>query len=378
MERQPFYLTKRKLNSGKSVWYYYYYNQFGERTVPRSTGFTKKADAFKFCVELLKCDNLANNKTKFKTFAVDFFEENSAWYKNVLLEDKIAKGTIKVYRSHFKYHIFPYFSEMFLDRITMNIIKDFRIYLSEVKELSNKTINNVVGTARLIFEAAVDEKLIQLNPINKKLGNLQENEKREAFTLDEIKTLLCKEWEDKESWLYTLTAAITGMRYSEIAGLQEKNIHANYINVCQQFYDGELKETKGKDNRYCTVPERLSERLLEVGKGKMYIFNSKEVYDKPIARTGVIRDFYKAYSPKMLAEKEKRNLTFHSLRYFVNTYLLSNNITETKTNFVLGHSEGKNMMTKLYTTWRPEMFSDILELQNRLLDELSNSGLSGF
>ena len=60
-------------------------------------------------------------------------------------------------------------------------------------------------------------------------------------------------------------------------------------------------------------------------------------------------------------------MTFHSLRHFFNTYLLSENISHVKVAGILGHSSGIGSMTSLYTNWKPEHFQDVLEVQEKLL-----------
>ena len=372
MEKQPFYLSRRRLPSGRCVYNYYYYNQFGERTVPKSTGCTRKVDAINYCTRLLLANNLANNKTKFKTYGFGFFDEGSRWYKARSLQGSIAKNTLLAYRSGLKFHILPYFENMYMDKITPNIIREFRVYLAEEKELSNKSINNIVDEARIIFDWAVEDDIILKNPVSKLIKPLEVNQKREAFTLDEVKFVLRPGWKDYQSWLFTLTGAMTGLRFSEVRGLKNENIHENYIDLTMQFCD-EFKETKTKVSRFIPIPNELSKMLKDFGEGKDYIFTSDKNINKPVPRTKIIRDLYTQYSDNMKAVKNDRVLTFHSLRYFFNTYLLSKNIISQKVDFIIGHSGGAGTMQKLYTSWKPDMYNDVLKVQNELFDILLSS-----
>lgn len=368
MDRKPFYLSKRKLPSGSSVWYYYYYDQFGNRTVPKTTGCSKKTDAFNYCVNLLRTNNLEYNKTKFKTYAYGFFDEGSAWYKNKMLNGGLAKNTLLSYRSALKNHILPYFGEMFIDKITTNIIREFRVYLAEEKELSNKSINNIVDTTRLIFGWAIEDNIIYKNPVSAVIKALDVNSDRVAFTIEQLHYLFDKQWEDYQSWLFALTGAITGMRFSEVNGLQASQIHDGYIEVNQQYTSNELKNiTKTKEYRFVTIPKKLQEMLLEHGKNNDFIFYGED-FTLPVPRTTTVRSIYSHYSSDMLEQKGDQLLTFHSFRYFLNTYLLANDVRSEKVNFIIGHSDGKGMMQKLYTTWKPEMYSDVLCLQEKLLN----------
>ena len=367
MIKQPFYLTKRKLLSGRSVYYFYYYDIFGTRTVPRTTGYSKKQEAFDYCVNLVKRGHLSCDRTRFKSYAFGFFEKGSRWYANKMLTKEITEGTLKGYRSYFDNHIYPYFSETSIRDITTNVIREFRVYLSEEKQLSPKTINNIVDTLRIVLEWAVEDNIIAVNPVNKNLKPLSTETEREAFTYKEVVYLLNKDWGDYECWLYTLTAAITGLRFSEIAGLRRSSIYRDYIKVDKQ-YNGRLTDVKTKEPRFVPIPTRLSKMLLSFCKGE-YVFYRVDDRTKPIPRTTVMRKFYGQYSEQMICQKNERLLTFHSLRHFFNTLLVSKDIQSQKIDFVMGHSAGKGSMQELYTTWKPEMYNDIRNIQEKLLDD---------
>lgn len=369
MEKQPFYLIKRKLNSGRNVYYYYFYDQFGNRTTPHSTGCSKKAEAFQYCVNLLKCNNLENNKTKFKTFARGFFENGSIWYKDKALSGEVTQGTIKGYVSYFNYHVMPYFSEMYIDKINPSVIKEFRVYLADEKDLANKTINNIVSVLGIIMGQAIDENIILKNPVES-VRKLPKDTEREAFTKEQVLSIINRDWQHNAARLFVITGAITGMRFSEILGLQPECLHDNYINVTQQWYDGKLTDTKTGENRFVTCPEKLITLLRENCQGE-FVFTSPEDFTKPYSRSVIIRKFYEAYTKDMLKDKDDKLLTFHSLRHFLNTYLISNHISESKVNFVIGHSSGKGSMMALYTSWKPDMYTDVLELQQKLLNEFN-------
>ena len=376
MYKKPFYLSKRKIKNGSIIWYYYFYDQFGNRSVPKSTGCKKKSEAVTYCVNLIKTNNLENNKTKFKMYATGFFDEDSTWYKNKMINGGVAKNTIASYRGALKNHILPYFGEMYIDKINTNIIREFRVYLAEEKELSNKSINNIVDTIRLIFNWAMEDNLIYKNPVSATLKALDTESSRVAFTMDQVRYLFNQKWDDKQAWLFALTGAITGMRFSEVNGLQKDQIKNGYINIDRQYTNNEFKDmTKTKEARFITIPKRLQDMLLKHGEYNDFIFSGED-FTKPVPRTTMVRAIYKHYSTEMLAQKGDDLLTFHAFRYFVNTYLLSNDIRSEKVNFVIGHSDGKGMMQKLYTSWKPEMYSDVLELQEKLMDLIVGSNIN--
>lgn len=370
MNRQPFYLSKRTLNSGKHMYYFYTYDKFGNRTCPKSTGCSKKADAFSYCASLLKKNMIDSSKVRFRDYAAGFFDEGSNWYRNRTMSGPLASNTLKGYRSYLKFHIYPYFENMLIERITPNDVRAFRVYLKEEKDLANKTINNIVDCARIIFDWAIEDDVVLRNPVTRTIKPLEPDHDREAFTLNEVKYLFREEWDNKTFCLFTLTIAMTGLRFSEAMGLTADNVHSEYIDVYQQWQDGELTPTKERDKRFIPIPKKLSEALIKLSDGNKFVFFDELCNDRPLSRTRVVKAFYERYSIQMRSEKNDRLLTYHALRYFFNTYLISSGISSTKVNFCMGHSEGKGSMLALYTTWKPEMYTDVLKLQESLLDQI--------
>ena len=72
-------------------------------------------------------------------------------------------------------------------------------------------------------------------------------------------------------------------------------------------------------------------------------------------------------------ERLKRNLTFHSIRHFFNTYLVSKGIQEIKVKSIMGHSSGKGSMTERYTNFQPYHFQDVVLAQRELYFIFSKS-----
>lgn len=369
MQRREFYLTRRKLKSGRYIYYYYFYNAYGERSVPRTTKCSKKADAFAYCVNLLRCGGIDSSKMKFKHYALGFFDTSNRWYQDKILTGKFSDQTLRVYNTSLNCHILPFFGDMYVHKITSNIIRSFRVYLAEEKGLAPKSINNTVNVLRIIFDWALEDNLIIRNPINKNIRPLDVEKNREAFTMKEVEYLFENKWDNEECYFYSLTAAITGLRFSEVAGLKPENIYEDYIDVKTQFLEKEC-DVKHHEARFVTIPKILAQKLKQICENRKFIFNSPVLSDAPISRKTVIKHFYKHYSAQMQNDKTTRVLTFHSLRYFFNTFLVSQNIQSQKIDFLIGHSPGRGSMQQLYTSWKPEMYGDVLQLQTELLTKI--------
>lgn len=87
-----------------------------------------------------------------------FKDTTSAYLQNKDLSIETLKG----YKSQLKMNIFPYFGELFLDKITHEMIKDFMENLK--KKYKIKTVSNAVTLLGSILKWAFDEGLAKNNP----------------------------------------------------------------------------------------------------------------------------------------------------------------------------------------------------------------------
>ena len=82
-----FTLFLRKVPSGKTVVYYYAYNDDGERLGPWSTGQASKTAGRNYCNGLIKSGMLVpgiKGMTTFEVYAADFWD----WEKSEYLKDR--------------------------------------------------------------------------------------------------------------------------------------------------------------------------------------------------------------------------------------------------------------------------------------------------
>lgn len=84
-----FFIYKRSLKSGKSIYYYQIYNSDGTFAPEKSIGCKTRKAAIQFCELLLaKENNLSDSNISFQNFAEHFFDIDSIW-----VQDKLASGT---------------------------------------------------------------------------------------------------------------------------------------------------------------------------------------------------------------------------------------------------------------------------------------------
>jgi len=177
--------------------------------------------------------------------------------------------------------------------------------------ISNSCVNRYLAYFSTFLTYCVDEyEIIKSNPMIGAKLKLKENEPRKRWLKEftERQSLLesCKNT-DYELYLCVLMALVTGARKSEILKLTWKN--TDLENKAIYFLD-----TKNGEDRTIPIPGILLEELKvfkEQGKVRRlkddYIFKTPE--GKP--KNSLIDKLY----PKVVAEWEYDNITFHGLRH---------------------------------------------------------------
>lgn len=369
MEKAPYYIFRRKLKSGKSVYYWYKYDKYGKRTVPESTGCTRKNEAILFCNRRMLEGGRIGSAVTFKEFSDGWFTDSHFWLVQKRQTRSIKESTLHLRRIALSVYIVPFFKSMPLEMIDEDLIFKFRNSLIE-KKLSGNYINSILATLKIMLDSAVDKGVLRKNPIPSTFGSMKQERRREAFTLEEIVHIFSQNWRYEELKYFCMLSAVTGMRFSEVRGLQEEQLFSNYIEIDRQYYSDKIISTKTGEKRFTPVPRRLMEMLKSIPNHTFFMFPSLKAIEKPVYERTVRQALYSSYSDEMRTSKDSRCLTFHSFRHFLNTYLLSNGIKKEKVDFVMGHSSGSGSMTELYTSWKPDMYNDVLKLQEQLLDRI--------
>lgn len=362
--REPFTIFPRTLPSGRVVYYYRTYTPDGERTTAHSTGKTNKTQARCYCAELLSQGLLYSSVSMtFGTYSSGFFDDNSQWMADKIQagqgkEQPVARNTVKAYRHNLETFLMPFFKKIKLMEIRPYHIKKFRAMLIE-KELSNSVINLSCTCLKIILSYAKADRLMTYDPFAS-IPTMYINAKsKSAFTLEELKKAFNKQWESSERKVFSLVAAVTGMRISEIYAIRQETLFNNFIEVKDQRNDRVFQPVKDGEKRKVRICSRLYSLLNDCVKinGNLAFTEAQDTY-----RTS----FYRNCGISVL-ERNKKGLTFHSLRHFFNTYLLTNGISEIKVKSILGHSSGKGSMTERYANFLPEHFDDVALLQEKLL-----------
>lgn len=413
-------LFPRKMKTGRTIYYYQCYDENGVRVNPHSTGESLKTLANNKCQQLLKEGVLIPAQRKkiitFKEYAQGWWEWDTCQY---LKSKKHRKGLTQDYvdgqKRFMNNWIIPYFGKMRLDRISREDCDRFLTNMPEqavkgqkvkdggviapgtVKTLKTSTANVIYGTLRIMLKQAVAEKLILFNPaetiekltvVEKEVGILTPIEAMNMFT-PEMKSAVpllegpgaAEKAEKKALRKFALayelaelanrTAAVTGMRIGEVLGLKGSCIFENYIKVAGQ-YDAKhtFRGTKTKKMRQIPSSPTVLDPLLKlkVLNGDGFLF-SDDGGAAPISRYM----FNKALSEGLskigidAEEKKERNLTPHAWRHFFNTTLRMNNVSDAKTQSLIGHVTQK--MTDHYTEFDTLTFTEVRDIQDNILSQ---------
>ncbi|MCL2067549.1 MAG: site-specific integrase [Treponema sp.] len=371
--KEPFTVYPRKLKT-VTVFYYQCYDSNGKRICGHSTGQRTKTAAKIYCMELYKKGKLVPEKRTigFADFAVGWWNPKTCKYLEWRrMQNPLAPSTIDHYKTSLERHIKPYFGNMRLNTICQETIQNWIITLSR-KGCSNSSINVHIATLKVMLKEAVRLKLITFDPSEKIKKLTAHNKEVQILKREEVRKLFPENWKNvwtsHEVYIFNMLAACTGMRLSEIMGLQRENIHDNYIHVCVQYSKKYgLRPLKTKDSRNVPIVDSLRRNLLKlVNYGQGFVF-SDSGGKTPISRSRLYRETGRAFDKIGIdsRERKKRSITLHHWRHFLNTALLMANVSTLKVQKVTGHKSLS--MTRHYTHFDSREFSEVLDVQKTIL-----------
>ena len=373
--KELFTVYPRKLKT-VTVFYYQCYDNNGKRTCGHSTGQRTKTNAKKYCMELYRAGKLIPEKKP-----VSFAEYSDGWWDIKTckylewrqIQNPLAPSTIDHYKTNLELHIKPFFGKMKLNDITADIVENWILGMSR-EGYNNSSINIQIATLKIMMKEAVRLKIISLNPVEKIKKLIAYNKEVQILKNEEVQNLFPmdwkKIWDSFEVYIFNKLAACTGMRLSEIIGLQINHIHDDYIHVCAQYSQKYgIRPLKTKDSRNIPIASALRGELSSIIKGNTQGFLFTENGGEPISRHRIYRETSAAFDKIGIGREERRErgLALHHWRHFLNTALLMANVSTLKVQKVTGH---KSMsMTKHYAHFDSREFSEVLDVQNNLLQQ---------
>lgn len=367
--RDPYTIFPKTLSSGRKVYYYYTYDKFNRRK-QLSTGCTKKTDAKKYCLNLLKTDTLSSSPIlTFRQYTDKWYIHDECKYIISIINRgrTYSRSNAEVKRSQLINKILPYFGSLLMTDIKPSHFEEWLMILKK-EGLTNVTVNCYLSTISTIFNEAYRLGDIKFNPVASIKHLAKDSKEKTTLTTDEVEKLFDNKhkdtiWDKNVYYLFTLLASQTGMRIGELIALKKENIKKDHITV-EHSWDRKygIKETKTGKTRIVPISKELHKKIIEHANSHNYTYLfAKTTQDKPIANFTIRKQYYKALERIGISkeEREERCIDFHSWRRYYNTRLIVKGIPLPIIQAIIGHSnDGK--MTEHYTKLSKEDLAIVL------------------
>jgi len=382
---KQFVLYRRKSKAGKKPTYYVKYKlPDGSWGNAKSTGATNKKEAEQIAIDILAELNKQNEMPLFSSFAADFFNYSKEWAEEIKITGRrISERQCREKQRLLDTHIIPNFKNKKINEITESDIKILRNSL--FKKYAGATVNYTLSCINAVLDNARSKKLIESVPKVSRVS--QRGQKRKGIlTQAEANAVLSKQnWKDERARIMNIVAATAGMRAGELLALQIKDIirvsNVAVINILRSWDRQDLKHndtTKTGYSRRVTIPSYVISAIDELIKinphyakhgEDAFIFFARDSDDRPMRPEKVKFYFYSALRACGIteAERKERNISFHSWRYYFNSFLLNSRIPMQKVQMMTGHLTDE--MTQHYYETTIESLSDVLEVQERMFRE---------
>jgi integrase len=305
----------------------------------------------------------------------------------------VADSTMAQYESLTRNHIVPRWGTVPFENISNLAVHTWAVKLRE-KGLAHNTIKTIMKILTMMLADAADEGIIPVSPIRvRRRGRRRHHRKPEAIWASPLEVLrialqaamLVGEW----AAILIITAAYTGARWGELAGLQRTNIHLDDGFFVIDPDIGALHEVGSKlslgqpktaaSARTVTLPPFLIDmwRYLLGLHDHPHIFVSaqhqllrRSNFARRAMRPAADGNLHIA-NPLIRVVPVKPGLVFHGLRHSQNTWLIGDGIPEVARALRLGHKVS-DKIREVYDHVAPEIEAKILLcLQKRWEDALA-------
>ncbi|MGE5700790.1 MAG: tyrosine-type recombinase/integrase [Arthrospira platensis] len=371
-----------RLREGKrrGVWYAKWRDQTGQHQKrlgldwtgkgPPPPGFLRERDADVLLDEILV--DARRGQLRQKRTGVTFADVAEDWYARGPFERDWSASTQVDYRSVLDAHLLREFGARPIEAITTKQVEEWRDRLAKDGERSRKTINKILTQAHAIFQHAVERYGLIVNVASKvkRLREANGTTRFDFYSPEEIDQIVAvaargahhdpkrravsdreralRAQDDKQDAAIYLTAALSGLRRSELLALLWDDIDfaQSSIRVWEAY--SAKKKGKPKSRKARTVPmvdkvadalKDLKERGHHTGKGQL-VFVSRE--GTPLDGSALRRRYIATLKAAGL-----RQLRFHDLRHTFGS-LAINVASIVQVQAWMGHADIKTTMRYLH------------------------------
>ena len=376
-----FSLYKRTTSKGKIV--YYAKIPAENPTNPElkiSTGQTSKASAALWTQNYIeqkanaeKIKEEERHNILFSEYAIGFWAHEGLYAigRRARLRS-ISKGFLDSREGVTRIHLLPYWGNYKLRDITPKKVDRWVIDLASDNRIAPSSVNQRLQVLKIMLDQACTQEYLKENPAQyiKPVANLYK--KKGVLSLEEVRRLLDpSNWIDYRQYTIGLLTLATGIRISEVRGLQVSQVHPNFVQIHTAWEEKYgLKEPKCGSLRDIPITQKIYTTIQEViessGATELVFYGAN--HNSPMSKSWIEKSLYRAMERIGIddIERRQRNITFHSLRHTTNTILRSAGIADSKVRMITGHRE--ESMTERYTHFRAENFQEISQVQNAMIE----------
>jgi integrase len=273
-------------------------------------------------------------------------------------EVECKESTVKSYKQILRLYLYPRYGELRLDAISRDSVKDYLASLVTERKLSRNTLRLIICTFRVIFNAALEDGIVQRNPAAR-LGRFTRSDEpkframpltgKEAEMFLSAAREICPEY-----FPFFLTALRTGLRRGEAIGLKWGDIHFGsgaddsdrYILVQRNYVNGRFTTPKSNKSRRVDLSRQLRNVLLELRDKRLleaFLQGRTTIADDLVflSKAGTVVDASNMIHYYFLPCIEKaglRRIRFHDLRHTFGSLLIQQGASLAYVKDEMGHS----------------------------------------
>ena len=261
----------------------------------------------------------------------------------------LAKTTISGYRNILKNHIKPYFKDTLIQKVTVQMLQDFRVHETR-KGLDNNSISKYFALLHSVFKDACNKDIIAKNPVEK-MDRISLKKKEHEFMNTQEIAELCNSVAGTKLELPVTLAVYLGLRRGEVLGLrwQDVDFSMGVLRVdntrTKAGSDVIVKEPKTeKSRRAFIMPKVVREVLLKAQNEQQEIKAKHKRYND--SGYVVTRHDGTPFSPNYLSDIFREHvkmqglkpIRFHDLRHAFASIANSVGVPMSEISATMGHS----------------------------------------